>query len=791
MLKNYLKITLRSLWKSKLFVLINILGMGIAISCCIVAYLNYDFNANFDSAQDHEGLYRVDITRTIRDKERMYGISPAPLGAIVAQNFGEVKTAVRYMPSGGNFKVLDELYEENFTFVDPDFFEVFNFEFIAGTRSTLEEKSSVIISEQLAIKYFGDKAAIGKSLTHMTDNGPKDYVVTGIFKDMPLNSSFSRVKTITHIDNYFDLSENNDRQDWSKWVTLFVKLDDPGRLNVIEQRLTDYIEIQNKARLDFKVERYVLEPFEGMAYRAGNDEVWGHWMTSSIPPPAVFVPTIMAVLILLIACFNFTNTSIAISSRRLKEIGIRKVMGGLRQQLVVQFLLENMLLCFMALIVGTAFAFWLVPAYSEMWPFLELKLDFYQNAGFFLFLMALLLFTGFLAGSYPAFYITGFAPAGILKGIQKIGESGKLAPVLLTLQFTISLIAIVLGVAFHQNAIYQKELDYGFNNEGVISLRVEDEDEYRILKNRVMNEPRILSIAGSEHQLERWYRNDPVKNADQEFDVDIFHVGENFIETLDFTLLEGRSFVKDSETDYKESVLVSEEMVKTFGWDEPIGQKLTWTDTAQFYVIGVVKNAFVNGLWSPLEPMMIRYVPEKDYRFLTVKTAPSDLIAVNDFLKGEWKKLYPDKMYSGEYLDEEMSDAAAVNNNIIDMFTFLGSVATFLSTIGLFSLVSLSIVKRMKEIGVRKVLGASIINIMLILNKRFSLILSLAVVFGSVLSYFMVMWFMDMIWKYHVTPDVATFVISALILIVAAMFTISYKIYSAASMNPVNTLRTE
>ena len=528
-----------------------------------------------------------------------------------------------------------------------------------------------------------------------------------------------------------------------------------------------------------------------MAHRAGNEEVWGHWLQQSIPPPAVVVPTIMAILILLIACFNFTNTSIAISSRRLKEIGIRKVMGGMRGQLVAQFLLENVLLCFMGMLVGVAFSLFLVPAYSEMWPFLELKLDFYQNAAFFLFMLGMLLFTGLLAGSYPAFYITSFAPAGILKGIQKLGESGKLAPVLLTTQFSISLIAIILGVAFYQNAIYQDEMDYGFDNKGVITLHMGDEDEYQAFKNQIRNDPRILSLAGSEHQLERSYRNDPIKNADKEFDVDIFHVGENFIETLNFTVLEGRSFIKDSETDYKESVLVSEEMVKTFGWEEPIGQKLTWTDTAQFYVIGVVKNAFVEGLWSQLDPMMLRYVPKKDYEFLTVKTTQADMIAVNDYLKEEWKKMYPDKMYTGEFMDEEMSDSMQVNTNVIQMFTFLGAVATFLSTIGLFSLVSLSIVKRMKEIGVRKVLGASIPNIMLILNKRFSIILFIAVVFGSVISFYMVNMFMDMIWKYHITPGVATFGISALILIVAALFTTGFKIYGAASMNPVNTLRTE
>ncbi len=662
MLKNYLKITFRSLWKSKLFVLINILGMGTAIGCCIVAWLNYDFNTNFDSTQDPAGLYRVDIVRETQEGERLYGMSPLPLGPIMAENFGEVEATMRYMPNGGNFKVLDELYAENFTFVDPNFFEVFNFEFIAGNRDALKDKSSVIISEQLAIKYFGEQEAIGQTLTHFADKGPKDYTVAAVFRDMPLNSSFNYVKTITNIENYFDLFEEDRRDDWSRWATLFVRVDDPGRLKVIEQRLDDYVEIQNKARLDFKIKRYELESIEGMAHRASQELVWGHWLSQALPPPAVFVPSVMAVLILLIACFNFTNTSIAISSRRLKEIGLRKVMGGLRTQLVVQFLLENVILCFMALVVGLVVAFFLVPAYSEMWPFLELTLDFYKNGIFFIFLFVVLLFTGLLAGSYPAFYVSSFEPASILKGNQKFGGSGGLTHVLLTLQFGISLIAVILGVVFYQNAEYQNELDYGFNKDGAISLYIDDEDNFRAFKNRIESDPEILTTAGSQHQIDRSYRNDPVKNADKEYDVDIFHVGENFLETMNFTVLEGRSFKKDSETDFAESVLVSEEMVRTFGWEDPIGQKITWMDTVQLYTIGVIKNAYVEGLWSPLEPMMLRYVPEKDYRFLTVKTAPSDLVKVNESLEEHWKEMFPDKMYTGEFLDDEMSEAALVNN---------------------------------------------------------------------------------------------------------------------------------
>ncbi|MEM9859650.1 MAG: FtsX-like permease family protein, partial [Bacteroidota bacterium] len=303
-----------------------------------------------------------------------------------------------------------------------------------------------------------------------------------------MNSSFGGVQIITVIDNFFDLQiaskedadvrhENN----WSAWTTSFVKVEDPSRVKDIERRLTEnYIEIQNNARLDFKLDKYTLEPFEGMAHIAADDQVWSHRLRSSMPPPSVFVPGIMAILILLIACFNFTNTSMAIASKRLKEIGLRKVMGGLRNQLIVQFLLENVVLCFLSLIAGVLFALFLVPAYSSLWPFLQISIDFSQNVQFYLFLFAVLLFTGLVAGSYPAFYISKFEPASILKGSSKLGGTGKVTNVLLTLQFSISLIAIILGAIFYDNAIYQKELDYGFNKSGSISLYFNDLNEYQL-----------------------------------------------------------------------------------------------------------------------------------------------------------------------------------------------------------------------------------------------------------------------------------------------------------------------
>lgn len=792
MFKNYIKITFRSLWKNRLFVIINILGLGAAMACCIVAYLNYNFDKSFD--QDQSGItdiYRVDVRRMFQDRLQMYGFSPIPLGKAIESNIGEIEGIVRFIPSGINIKMEDEVFFEGITYTDPGFFEFFNFTMLSGNSSSIENTSRILISDELKAKYFPDTEAVGQTLTQLTDQGSVEYEIGGVFQKMPLNSSFGGVQMITHIDNEFRRVEGREN-DWKEWTSLFVRVTDKNLIPIIEQRLNEnYLEIQNTARIDFQIESYELESFEGMPQRAETGEVYGHWLWQAPPAAAIVVPGIMAILILLIACFNFTNTSMAIAGKRIKEIGLRKVMGGVRRQLVVQFMLENLILCLLALIVGLILAAYLVPAYSAMWSFIDISLDFTGNYQFYIFLILILLFTGFIAGSYPAFYVSNLEPAAILRRNLRFGGTNFITNFLLGAQFTVSLLAIMMGIIFFQNAQYQEEVDLGYNSEGSISLYFKKPSDYKLFENSIKQDERILSVAGSEHQLGQSYRNDPVKNQDKEYDVDIFHVGEHYFETLNFSLLEGRKFRPDSETDYAESVLVTEEMVRLFKWDQPIGQKITWMDTVSLYVVGVIKDVYSEGLWNPINPMMLRYVPEEKFSYMTVKFPASAYTDVNDYLKSEWQGLFPNDMYNGSILNDDISESTLINHNILTMFGFLGVLATFLSAMGLFSLVSLSIVKRMKEIGVRKVLGASIPSIMNLINQNYIIILVIACILASVASYFSSIGLMDTIWTYHITPGFSSFALAIVLIFVVAISTVGYKVYQAAAANPTETIRME
>ncbi len=793
MIKNFLVITFRNLMKNKLFVFINVLGLAIALACCIVAYLNWEYNSKFDTQHvNAENIYRVNFTRITNGEPIKNGSCPMPLGEVIRQNFSQVDEVIRVFPAGGNFKVGDELFRTAVTCVDPNFFKVFTFEMIYGNGDNLKDKSRIFISDQLAMKYFPDiDDPVDQIITYINGEERIEYMVGGVFKKPPQNSSFEFIEAYVHFDNVFDV-QGWDKQDWSLFNTTFLYIKNPKDIDNIEKQLQDYVEIQNRAKEDYKVHEYYLDPFKGMAVRAEREDIWNHWFNNSLPVAAATAPGIMAILILLLACFNFTNTSIAIANKRIKEIGIRKVLGSGKNQLIAQFLGENIILALFALIAGILIASFLVPLYSSMWTFLDIRLNLLESVELIAFLFLLLIFTGLIAGSYPAFYVSSFHPAAILKRTQKYGGSNLFTKILLTLQYIISIIAIVSGFVFSQNAQYQKNYDVGFNVEGVVFAYVNDGNSFVTYKNELTSHNTIKSIAGSAHNIASSWYTDPILFETSQLDVMLMDIGDDYLETIGATLLEGRDFIKDSQNDVEHSVIVNEELVRVLNWEEPVGQRILLKDTIELYVIGVVKDIYLSGgLWNPVDPLLLRYTLEDNYRFISVRTDTKDLKEVHDFMETRWKEVFPDQLPTVRYMDESKVESTLINSNIRTIFVFLGIVALFLSSIGLFSMVSLNIIKRTKEIGVRKVLGASILRIINHISKEFVIILLIASVLGSIAGYYLSNMLMASIWIYYISIGLAPFLLSILILFLISALTVGGKIIRAASMNPAYTLRDE
>jgi ABC-type antimicrobial peptide transport system permease subunit len=795
MLKNYLLITFRSLFQNKVFVAINMLGMGIAIACCITAWLNWDFSTNFDRNHIHApSIYRVQAHYEDKGKQARHAMTPTPLGAILQENFSDIDKVVRYTAASSDIRIGNDVFNTSVAYADEDFFNLFTFTLLDGTFSAFKDKSQIFISGDLALKYFNTTHATGKQITQINNGELKEFTVGAVFEVQPLNSSFA-FEAIAPWDNFWDTSTAGvaGETDWNNSNTLFLQISEPSRTSAISTQLQSFIEPQNKALPDFKMTDYYLQNFETLAASFHGD-TWlgGEQLRWGFPPSAVVGPAVMAIFLLLLACFNFTNISVAMSGRRLKEIGIRKTMGSVRIQLIMQFLGESVVLCFMALITGLLIAEILVPAYNSLWPGIKLTLSYTDNIMFFAFLVILLLFTAIIAGTYPAFYITSFKPVAILKGKTKFGGTNWFTRTLLTFQFAISLLCMICGVAFIRNASYQRDYDIGYAKDGIITVNIANRQEFEAYRNLLQQNSDILAIGGSkDHVSDRFYKA-ALKFGTTELSVETVDIGDNYLEAMGIEIVEGRGFEKDSETDKKESVIVSEEFVKQMRIEgSAIGKRLLVSDSAQLFIVGVTKNILTAGFWKPAEPVMMRYIGPEKYMQMVVSAGAGKMFIVNDFMKEQWKEISPNSLYSGNYVDGNLRTTAMINKNSVSMFGFLGIVAAVLSASGLFALLSLNILKRTKEIGVRKILGASAQNIARVINTEFIVILLVASVFGGGLGFMMGNKLMDAIWEYYRNIDLVTLGICVAALLGVAGVSVAYKTIITSRMNPVKALRSE
>ncbi|UCH15825.1 MAG: ABC transporter permease, partial [Bacteroidales bacterium] len=438
--------------KNIVYVLINIVGLGLALAVCIVAYLNYQFDADFDTCyENRDRIFRIEHTQLIEGDPKSFATTPGLLGPAVVDDISGIEKMARVaMDLMSNIQLLKAGENEIYTrliYADPDFFDIFTFPLIAGNKESFRNYNSIFITEQLAMVLFDNQNPVGEIIS-VWDS---PYTVAGIIENHPLNSSFS-FKAIVPIHNFYkrnNISEYN----WNQHVaSTFILVGDRKQTEAIEKSLKKYIPVVNDVSWN-QVERFCLAPFRDMAHNGRT--VRDHHFQPSLHPAAVLPPLIAAVCILLIACFNFTNTTIAFAGKRLKEIGIRKVVGSLKGQLIVQIMGENFMLIFFSLIFAVVFANYLVPSYSAMWDFMNLSFSLTKDAELWIFIIILLISTAIISGAYSAFYISSFNPVNIFQDKLKLGGSNFFSKGILTLQFGITVLALFTGAIFLQNADYQ------------------------------------------------------------------------------------------------------------------------------------------------------------------------------------------------------------------------------------------------------------------------------------------------------------------------------------------------
>ena len=791
MFKNYLTVTFRNLIRNRLFTLINIAGLGIALSVCIVAFFNHMFNYEFDRTHENfDEIYRVTCFRDMEGREQEYGAIPATLGLVARKDIPGIEKSARVMRAGSNVKVGDDIYSAQISFADPEFLEIFTFPAVNGSVRSIDDHGSVLISRSMAETLYGEEDPVGKTLSLTNDENKEfTYTVGAVFEDLPENSSF-RLDIISHYDNFLLMWQRNDA-DWKIMThVFFIQVPDRSVVPSITASLKSYLPVQNKAREDFRINRFKLVPLKDVG--ANSREIWSSALFPSLHPAALIAPTIMALFILLIACFNFANTSIATFSKRMKEIGLRKTFGGQRRQLVEQFMIETLIICFIALLVGVAIARFLVPAYSSLWAYMSIELTLTEYPVFWVFLIVLVLVTGFVAGVYPALHVSAFSPVNILKGTNSFTGSGKLASLLLTLQFSISVMALVMGIVFAKNARYQETLDLGYDRDKLIVVPVVPE-LFTSFRNEILNNPKIISAEGTQNHIGWGSYRRPVKYQQTQLEVDVLDIGPGYAATMGLRLVDGRLFDEArSEADRSNgSIIVNQKFVTDFGWMEPIGQTITLYDTTKLTVIGVVEDFYTDGLWQVIDPAMLRLAQDDQYSVLVVRAEPEDLAGVLEYMNTEWKSMGTNYIFRGMPQEDTMQEEKNINGSITKVNLFLAITATLLSLVGMFNLVSLDVIRRTKEVGIRKIQGAPVPVIMFLLSKKFLIVLAIASVVGSVGGYYMSEMLLDSIWDYFVDIRAGIMLLASLIMIAATVLTIVIKVSRAAMRNPVDSLRYE
>lgn len=790
MFRNYLLVTFRNLIKNKVFTLINILGLGLALAVCIVAFFNNMFNYEFDRQNaNFDEIYRVNSFRDMQGREQEYGSVPATLGLQIKNEIPGIEKCARIARSGSPLKKDNNVFPVEVSYVDPEFLDIFTFNTIMGEKKTIENHNSILISRKMAGTLFGNEYPIGKAVTIVNDKDKEySYTVGAVFEDLPENCSF-RIDIMTHYDNFLLMWDVKDT-DWKFLTTaIFLQIPDKANVHSVTQSLRNYVDVQNKAREDFRINRWVLIPLKDVGSNSRN--TWNSGLFSSLHPAAIVAPAVMAIFILLIACFNFANTSIATFSRRLKEISLRKTFGGQKNQLIAQFMFETFIICVLALFAGIIIAEFLVPAYSSLWSYMSIKLTFTEYPFFWVFLFMLLLVTGFISGVYPAIYVSRFSPVNVMKG-GSFRRQGKLSAVLLSLQFTISVMALVLGIVFAKNARFQNTLDLGYDRDNLIIMPLPPE-YYASFRNEILTNPKIISAEGTQNHIGWGTYRRPVKDEVKQIEVDMLDVGPGYASTMGLRLTDGRLFdeLRAAADRTGGSVIVNQKLVEGFGWKEALGKTITLYDTTKFTVVGVVKDFHTRGLWQKIEPSIIKLAPNDTYYNIVVRGKKEDLAEILDYLSQKWKGMGTNFIFGGRLQEDNLQEEKNINRSIMKVNIFLAIAATLLSIIGMYNMVSLDIIRRTKEIGIRKIEGASVPVIMYLISRKFIIVLIAASVFGCAGGYYMSNKLLDSIWDYFVDITAGMMIMAALIIIISTALTIIFRISVAAARNPVVSLRYE
>ena len=802
MFTNYFKIIGRNLWRNKLYTLINILGLGLGIATMVWGFQNYRFSFSYDNFhKDKEYIYRALIK--VAGSDGLKGPCPMPLATLAKNDFPGIKETVRWDGRPLNIKAEGgEALASLANFTDPAFFTVFNFPLLRGTID-LNNRSTVVITERSARRFFGDADPIGKTLLFYSDQAyKKPLMVTGILKDPPANSTI-QFDNLTHIDNRLRPDGSAVKEnDWSWFAdAIFLKLarpevpglserqSQPDQATRLMKDFRKYLPLEQAARRDLKVTSIVLEPILQVANQSGYIDK--NALGQRPQDAAAYVPLMLGILILLSACLNFANTTVAQSNRRLKEIGMRKVMGSSFPQLIGQQLLECALIVLLAIGFSALINLYWLPAFNAMLGYIQLTAHYGSDHTLLLFLVVLFLSVTLLAGAYPALYISRFNAANIFRGSVKFGGRNLFSRGLLGLQIAVSFITVIASVAFARNASFQRDYDYGYTKANVMGLNLQKESAYPAVRDELNKTAGIGQIAGTRDQIGYSYHSWPLAANGRNKECAYLDVGENYTELMGLKLVAGRVFHTSGSSDYGRSMLINEKLAFAFGWRsaEAIGQQVRKDDSTVCTVVGVLKDFTQNSFFDPIAPVAICLVTPEQCTQLIIRTKPGSLDSVYNLSRSVWSRLYPLQPFSGYYQDAIGARAIYSNKMVAGIFSRFALISIFLTATGFFALVSLSVLKKTKEIAIRKVVGANGWHIFRLVLRGYSWLFLLASVLGCYGGYSLSKLMMDLIFRINVGVNPSSLTISFTGVLLISALTIGVRVWFVLRTKPTEVLK--
>ncbi len=799
MLKNYLKIAFRNILKNKIYSFINIFGLAIGLAGFILITILIKNELSYDSFNKKaDRIYRVvEIQNQENIGKLKVAVTMSPLAPALKEYFPDVENSARIAPAPALFcKVQDKgFYEKEAAFADPSIFEIFTIPFIEGNPSTaLESPFSLVLTKSISEKYFGNNSPLGKTIKISTIFGTSDYKVTGLIKDYPENSNinFAMLCSYSTMQKYLNWLDNWRNNTLATYVLLKKNVPASKIDNQFTAFINHYIPPDPKTGEKSDLKMYLQSLTDIHLY--SGDITYQTYMHNQGSISTVYIFSAIALFILLIACINFMNLATARSEKRIKEIGIRKVLGSTRKSLVAQFIGEATLISFMGLFISILLVEVCLPYFKDIFDG-RIIFSYQTSLIFILELVGLAIFVGVISGSYPAFFLSKFQPAASLKGSVTSKTKGSfLRKILVVLQFTIAVILIACTVIVSNQMNYIKNKNLGFNKEHVLYLPVRSKDvrnKISLIKNELVKNSNILNVAatsglfgasGSEGTETVVGTNNQLRMMMRRSFVDF-----DYIKTMGMKIVQGRDFSRDHISDSTSSVIINETAVRKLGWKNPIGKQFDGKPIKT--VIGVVKDFNFFSLHSKIGPLIMSIEPSQ-FSYLVMRVKPEKITGTVNFIEETWHNIVPGRPFEYSFLDQHFDEIYKNDQRTGNMFGSFAFLAIFIACLGLFGLSAYTAEQRTKEIGVRKVLGSSVSEIVLLLAKDFLKLILISVIVAAPISYFaMNEWLQDFAYRISIGPWV--FVFASLLALLIAFLTISVQALKAASANPIKSLRYE